>query len=94
MESHSRRSLYRLVPVAADYPFPYKIMPDGTRLAFAHRLAAEAAIGRLLRVPEVVHHIDGNPGNNSPDNLHICASPAEHRYIHKYGLPHGPALFD
>ena len=43
-----------------------------------HRLVMEAEIGRALLPREVVHHIDGNPANNGPDNLELFASNAEH----------------
>ena len=37
-----------------------------------HRLIAEKALGRRLRLKEDVHHIDGNVRNNRNDNLLIC----------------------
>jgi hypothetical protein len=46
------------------------------------RRVAEAKIGRPLRKGEVVHHIDGNKLNNSPDNLMVLQSQAEHARIH------------
>jgi len=43
---------------------------------------AETTIGRKLTTGEVVHHIDGNPANNDPDNLQILASQADHARLH------------
>lgn len=43
-----------------------------------HRLVMEKKIGRYLHKKEVVHHIDGNRGNNHPDNLELYQSNAEH----------------
>jgi len=43
-----------------------------------HRLVMEAALGRPLTRTEVVHHIDGNPANNSPENLEMFASNGDH----------------
>lgn len=43
-----------------------------------HRLVMEKECGRYLRPGEVVHHIDGNPANNSPSNLQLFASNADH----------------
>lgn len=46
-----------------------------------HILIAEEKIGRYLKKGEVVHHIDGDKTNNSPDNLLVCTR-AEHVQIH------------
>jgi hypothetical protein len=43
-----------------------------------HRLVMEKKLGRFLRPSEVVHHIDGNPLNNHPDNLVVFQTNAEH----------------
>lgn len=63
-----------------------------------HRLIAEDKIGRPLRqssdpsIQEHVHHIDGNPQNNHPDNLHVLTQRAHHSheskkyYDNKYGF--------
>lgn len=46
-----------------------------------HRLIIEKIIGRKLRSDEIVHHIDGNKLNNSPNNLMIVTK-SEHAKIH------------
>ena len=43
-----------------------------------HRWAVSALLGRPLAPQEVVHHIDGDPKNNDPDNLMLFGSNAEH----------------
>jgi HNH endonuclease len=43
-----------------------------------HRIVAERLLGRLLRRVEVVHHIDGDPKNNAPENLQVFSSNADH----------------
>ena len=48
-----------------------------------HRVIAEQIIGRALRIGEVVHNIDGNKHNNSPENLMVLSSQAEHWAIHR-----------
>lgn len=47
-----------------------------------HRVVAEQAIGRPLEPGEVVHHIDENTHNNSPENLQVLPSQSEHVKLH------------
>lgn len=47
-----------------------------------HRVVAEKKIGRPLELGEVVHHIDGDKWNNSPENLAVLPSQAEHARLH------------
>jgi hypothetical protein len=44
-----------------------------------HRLVMEQKIGRFLKPEETPHHIDGDHGNNSPDNLMLFENHSEHR---------------
>lgn len=72
----------------------YKIiyMPEHPKVigasgcAYEHIIIAEQKLGRLLTDDEVVHHIDGNRSNNSPDNLIIFKSKADHSRYHRTGL--------
>lgn len=47
-----------------------------------HRLVAEKMLGRKLRKGEVVHHIDENKRNNSPENLMVFKNQSEHAEWH------------
>lgn len=45
---------------------------------YEHRLVAESVVGRYLLPEEVVDHIDGLHLHNSPSNLRVFASNADH----------------
>lgn len=47
-----------------------------------HRVVAEEMLGRPLRAGEVVHHRNGDQGDNRPENLQVLASQAEHAMLH------------
>ena len=51
-----------------------------------HRQVVEQREGRKLTSSEVVHHVDGSPLNNDPDNL-VILSRAEHQRLHACGRP-------
>ncbi len=46
-----------------------------------HRVVAAKKLGRALFKWEVVHHIDGDGKNNSPENLQVITQ-SEHMKIH------------
>jgi len=47
-----------------------------------HLLVMEQKVGRPLKDKEVIHHIDGNPANNKPDNLMLFATSGKHVVHH------------
>ncbi len=59
-------------------------LKTGTR--HTHKVIAEEKIGRPLNDKEVVHHIDENSKNNSPDNLEILPNQSVHAKIHFSGV--------
>jgi hypothetical protein len=50
---------------------------------YEHILMAEEMIDRPLKEGEVVHHLDSNRSNNSPDNLLTLSGPM-HAKLHKW----------
>ena len=48
------------------------------RYVAEHRLVVEKELRRFLLPTEVVHHRDGNPGNNELENLEVFLTNAEH----------------
>lgn len=50
---------------------------------YEHRYVASQILGRELWDHEIVHHIDGNKLNNSPENLQVVDSYRNHQYSHR-----------
>lgn len=55
---------------------------DGVVMRFEHVVMAEKALGKPLPKGAVVHHVDGNRANNSPNNLVICQDQRYHLLLH------------
>lgn len=51
------------------------------KCVYEHQLVAERMLGRYLNEDEVVHHIDLNKTNNSPDNLVVLTN-SDHVSVH------------
>ena len=52
----------------------------GKKHQYLHRWVAEETLGRELAADEVVHHIDGDKHNNTPENLAVMKD-TEHRAL-------------
>ena len=59
----------------------------GSKYILEYRLIAEKKLGRMLRRNEVVHHINENPHDNSPENLEVMTK-SEHTRMHSTGVKH------
>ena len=69
----------------------YKTVKTKSGWQLEHRAVAEKMIGRRLRHSEVVHHVDGRPSNNAPENLVVCKSNRDHLdRFHKDDLKNPP----
>ncbi len=64
------RYWYRYCP---DHPFCTK-----QRRVAEHRLVMEGKLRRFLHPAEVVHHVNGDPEDNRPENLAVFATNAAH----------------
>lgn len=51
---------------------------SSARWMLQHRHVMEQKLGRSLASEEIVHHLDGDPGNNAPDNLVLTAGLRDH----------------
>ena len=56
-----------------------------------HRVVMEQMIGRPLKKGEVVHHIDGDPHNNRPDNLQLITQ-SIHINLHRAEMERARAI--
>lgn len=63
--------------VGVDHP-----MATASGYVLEYRLVMAEKLGRPLTTDELVHHIDGDPTNNHPDNLALV-SRSQHMRIHR-----------
>ena len=61
----------------------YANMRVGDKVVRRSRHNAFQVIGRVLLDDEVVHHIDGNKSNDTPDNLMVFANQYDHLAFHR-----------
>src|SRR3990167_11221407 len=60
--------------------YGYRMLQIKGRDINEHRLVMESVLGRRLLSSEIVHHLDHNKLNNSPDNLMIVSHSEQFRY--------------
>jgi len=60
----------------------YVVIGSNGIYKYEHVIAAESVLARSMRKGEEVHHVDGNPTNNSPANLVICSDRSYHQLLH------------
>lgn len=60
----------------------YRATQINGKKKFDHVRIAESVLGRELPDGAVVHHADGNRGNNAKSNLVICPSKSYHNLLH------------
>ena len=62
-------------------PLHHRATTNG--MVYEHILVAEKKIGRYLKPDEVVHHIDGDRGNNTEENLLVFRTKSDHSAFHR-----------
>lgn len=64
-------------------PRGYRGIPHNKKTTHEHIVVAERALGRPLRHPEEVHHVNEDKSDNRPENLVICPNRAYHMLLHQ-----------
>lgn len=61
----------------------YRVHTVNGKRVYEHVLVVERALGKPLPFGAVVHHVNGNPADNRPENLVLCPSQSYHMELHQ-----------
>ena len=95
-----KKRIYKNGYVVVEYPEHPKAFDTGTGVigVYEHVLIAEEfVIDRPIKQGEVVHHLDKNRENNSPENLLVIENPMHsklHAWMNKNVIDPSPEYFE
>lgn len=66
------------------YEYAGRDHPRATKKGYVlqHVLVVERVLGKYLPVKAAVHHVNGDPGDNRPQNLVVCEDNIFHKFLH------------
>lgn len=77
---------HHLINGYVDLYMPEHHLARSNGYVYEHIIIAEEILGRELKEGETIHHKDKNRINNSPNNLMVFATNADHSRFHQSGV--------